>query len=54
MMRRALHVALALAWPLVASPVRAVPLVARVDTMAQPKTGHTACFDDLEVYALGD
>ena len=35
------------------APANASKLNARVDAMAQPKTGHAAYFDDLRVYALG-
>ena len=34
-------------------PANAVTLNARVDAMAQPKTGHATYFDDLQVYAVG-
>ena len=34
------------------APAAAVTLNARVDAMAQPKTGHDTYFDDLQVYAV--
>jgi hypothetical protein len=37
-----------------AAPAGTATLVARVDAMGQPKTGHQAFFDALEVYEIGD
>jgi hypothetical protein len=37
-----------------AAPEGTVALVARVDALGQPKTGHRACFDALEVYEMDD
>ncbi len=36
-----------------AAPPETVSLVARVDAMGQPKTGHRTYFDALEVFEIG-